>query len=257
MDVIAPFVADFEAPISIEPRERALDHPTIAAKALARLNASSCDTRNDIPCSQRLTAASIVVALVRVQLGRPLAALAMRRSDRLDRVDGLFQHLGVVHVGCRLHYGEGNTLPVDHKMALRARFAAICRVRTGLRSPPGAGTLAESSEARDQSILSASPRWSRSTWWICCQTPASCQSRKRRQQVMPLPHPISWGNSSQGIPVRSTKIMPVSALRSGTRGRPPFGLAFSAGSTGCMICHSLSGSRGFAIAPIVPHYVGF
>jgi transposase len=28
--------------------------------------------------------------------------------------------------------------------------------------------------------------------------PASCQSRKRRQQVMPEPQPISWGSISQG-----------------------------------------------------------
>ena len=35
-------------------------------------------------------------------------------------------------------------------------------------------------------------------WWIWSQTPAACQSRKRFQQVMPQPQPISWGKSSQG-----------------------------------------------------------
>ena len=28
-------------------------------------------------------------------------------------------------------------------------------------------------------------------WWIWSQTPAACQSRKRFQQVMPQPQPIS------------------------------------------------------------------
>src|SRR5215208_1265238 len=43
-------------------------------------------------------------------------------------------------------------------MALRARFAAICRVRARILAPPGAATLAESSAALDQSIRLASPR---------------------------------------------------------------------------------------------------
>jgi hypothetical protein len=38
--------------------------------------------------------------------------------------------------------------------------------------------------------------------------------------VLPDPHPISFGSICHGIPLRSTKRMPVSAARSGTRGRP-------------------------------------
>ncbi len=33
------------------------------------------------------------------------------------------------------------------------------------------------------------------------QTPASCQSRKRRQHVIPEPQPNSWGSISQGMPL--------------------------------------------------------
>ena len=44
---------------------------------------------------------------------------------------------------------------------------------------------------------------------IFCQTPAACQSRRRRQQVVPLPPPISWGRYSHGIPLLSTNGMPV------------------------------------------------
>ena len=35
----------------------------------------------------------------------------------------------------------------------------------------------------------------------------------RRQHDTPLPQPISWGKSSHGMPVRSTKMMPVRAWR--------------------------------------------
>ncbi len=37
---------------------------------------------------------------------------------------------------------------------------------------------------------------------MSCQIPASCQSRNRRQQVMPEPQPSSCGGISQGIPLR-------------------------------------------------------
>lgn len=164
MDVIAPFVADLQAAVSVEPGQRSFDNPAIAAKTLARLYASPCDTGNDASSSERLAATPIIVALVGVQLGWPLATPTLRRADGLDGVDGFLQHLGVVHIGRRLYYGEWNALPVDHDMALRARFAPIRRVRTGFGSPPGAGTLAESSEARVQSIRSASPRRSNSAW---------------------------------------------------------------------------------------------
>jgi hypothetical protein len=65
--------------------------------------------------------------------------------------------------------------------------------------------------------------------------------------VTPLPHPISWGSISQGMPVFNTKMMPASAARSGCRGRPPFGLGGSGGSSGSMMSHSSSLTNGLLI----------
>jgi hypothetical protein len=79
-------------------------------------------------------------------------------------------------------------------------------------------------------------------------TPASCQSFNRRQQVMPQPQPNSCGKYSQGQPVRAMNSMPVSAARSGTRGRPPLGLGLCGGSKGSMIDHNSSVSNGLAIS---------
>ena len=45
------------------------------------------------------------------------------------------------------------------------------------------------------------------------QTPARSHSTKRRQHVLPEPHPISRGNICHGNPPRSTNRMPVSGLR--------------------------------------------
>src|SRR5262249_19792033 len=102
----------------------------------------------------------------------------------------------------------------------------------------------------------------------CRVTPASNQSaphpataasrhgggvstRPRRQQVMPLPQPISWGSISHGMPLFKTKTMPSSAARCVTlRGRPPLGLGGSGGKSGAMISHSVSLISGVLMSPI-------
>ena len=102
--------------------------------------------------------------------------------------------------------------------------------------------------ARDQSIRSASPKRFSSVVCSRCQTPACCQSRKRRQQVIPDPQPISWGRYSHGIPVLSTNRMPVSAARSGMRGRPGFSLSQrGGGSSGATTAQSSLLTSGLAI----------
>jgi hypothetical protein len=156
-----------------------------------------------------------------------------------------------VDVGRREPDRERDALPVDHNMALAARFAAIRWIRADLlvgTAPPLAATLEPSRLARDQSIRSASPSRSSSTRCKRCHTPACCQSRKRRQQVTPLPHPSSWGRYSQGRPVRRTNRMPVKAARSEMRGRPPLGLGGSGGSSGAIASQSASLTRGFAMS---------
>ena len=116
-------------------------------------------------------------------------------------------------------------------------------------APLLAGKEALSSEQRPQSIAFARPSRSSSARWSRSQTPAACQSRSRRQQVMPEPQPISLGSIAQGMPVRSTKTMPSSALRSSTGGRPPFGRGGRSGSSGATSAQSASETSGSAIRP--------
>jgi hypothetical protein len=96
-----------------------------------------------------------------------------------------------MNISSSTDYRERNSLGVDHNMALRSRFAFIRRRWAGTFSPFLAATLAESTAARDQSILPASPNLSSSTWWRRSHTPAACQSLRRRQQVIPLPQPLT------------------------------------------------------------------
>lgn len=157
MNVVTPFVADSQSSKATEPRERALDNPTMSAQALAGLDATPGDSTLDTALSQSLAAPAEIVSLVSVQFVGALSRTTTGTPYWLDGIEHLVEHPGVVEVRGRELRREWDALAVDHNMALRARFPAIRRIRAGFAAPPGAAMLAESSEARDQSILSASP----------------------------------------------------------------------------------------------------
>jgi hypothetical protein len=147
-----------------------------------------------------------------------------------------------VDVGGREVHGQWDAVPVDDEVVLGAGLTAVGRVGAGLLTPLFARTLTLSTLALDQAMLASSPSQFRSVSCKRCQTPASCQSRRRRQQVEPLPQPSSLGNNRQGQPVRRTKTMPSRAARSGIRGRPPLSFAGSSGSKGSIASHRSVGT---------------
>ena|SRR5579884_1337190 len=253
MNILAALVAHRLATEAIEPSEGALDHPAIAPEALTRLDAPTGDARGDAAGATCPTTSRVVVCFVGMQLSGTLARTswsARLAPHRVNGIERLLQHLRVMHVGARKPHAQGDASAVDHNMALRARFAAIRRIRPGRFAPFLAGTLALSRAARDQSNLSASARRCSSSWWRRSHTPARCQSRSRRQQVMPLPQPNSRGNNSQGVPVCNTNRMPASAARSLKRGRPPLGLGGSLGRSGSTTAHNSSLTRGLLMPPV-------
>ena len=113
------------------------------------------------------------------------------------------------------------------------------------RPPFFAATDAESMAARDQSSSPARCRRSSRIRCNSSHTPAFCQSRRRRQHVIPEQPKTSRGSISQGMPERSTNTIPRSASRSEHRGRPPFGFGGSSGNSGATAAHisSLNNSR--------------
>jgi hypothetical protein len=220
----------------------------VPAQLLARLDAPPCHTWRDGAGATLAPAPAMVVGLVRVELARALARPAPPMAHAWDGVQRRGQHHAVVAIGRAQAHPEGRAPAVDHKVALRARFAAIRRVRAGLGTPRLAATAALSSEARLQSRCPASASRSRRTRCSAAQAPASCQSRSRRQQVMPE-QPISLGSISQGMSERSTKTIPARTVRSLQRGRPPQGRDGSGGSSGAKAAHRSSETRGLFIAP--------
>jgi hypothetical protein len=233
MDVRSAFVASRETSVSsVKPRDRSLDDPAMTTESFLGFDPASRDARHDAANAATGATEDVVVRLVGVELGRSEARPTARALDARDLVEHRLQHVAVGSVGRRDVDDEGHTLAVDDQVLLGAEFPAVRRVRAGLRAPPFARTLEASSDTRDQSILSARPSSSSSARWSRSHTPATCQSRSRRQHVIPLPQPISRGRYSQPIPVRSTKRMPASAARSSTGGRPPRGFGRAGGIRG-------------------------
>jgi len=189
-----------------------------------------------------------VVAAVGENFVRTFAASAVGRLDWFNRVDDFNGHFRIMDVGGSMFNGQWNTLAIGNQVPLRTSFPSIRGIRAGFCPPKTARTLQLSSADVDQSITSASPSSSSSTRQTFFQTPASCQSRNRRQHVIPEPHPISCGRYSHGVPVLRIKRIPVNAARSDIRGRPPLGLGGSGGNNGSIRLQSASGNSGLAIS---------
>jgi len=139
--------------------------------------------------------------------------------DGVEKIDGKF---AVGNVGRRGPQGQGKSVRIGDQMAFAALLAAIRGVRPRVRPPKTARNDALSATTRDKLMRSFLPRWRRIRRHSLGHTPASVQSRNRRQQVGPL------GASSAGIwfqpqPVRRTNRMPTRHRRSAVGGRPPFG----------------------------------
>ena len=249
MNIVSSFIPNPKPAELGSPSMGSLDHPTMPPQAVFGLDPSSSYPRADAALPTGAAASGIVVPFIGVQFVRTESRSTSRPWNGRDAVQQIVQNLGVVDVCRRQHYTQRNALSIDEKVVFRARFAFVRRVGPGLFAPFLAATVAESTAARLQSISPARPNLSKNRRCKRCQTPAACHSLRRRQQVIPLPQPISWGSISQGIPLRSTKRMPVKAARLGTRGRPPFGFGFSGGNSGATCSHSLSSSIGRILRP--------
>ena len=210
-------IADGEAPEAVQPGKGAHHHPPVLAKPLAAFDATTGNARGDPTGAALLAAAAMILSLVGVQLAWPATGSA-RAADPNARhgIQSGGQHPAVVTVGTAQRQAQRRAVVVRDEVALGARPAAVRGVRAGLRAPLLALILALSSAARDQSMAFAAGRRSSSIRCRRRHTPASCQSRSRRQQVMPDPQPISTGRRFQAVPVVSTKTMPVRAARFGS-----------------------------------------
>ena len=157
MDIGASLVADRQPPEATQPGQRALDDPAVPSQALAGVDALARDAHPDMAMPQGGATAGDIVGLIRVEFGGTSAALSAGTLDGRNGIEQLLEDHRLVPVSAGQERGERDAGPVDHNMALRARFAAIRWIRPDELTPLLAGMLAQSREARLQSMRSASP----------------------------------------------------------------------------------------------------
>ncbi len=221
MDVGPALVADREAAQAAEPGQGALDDPAVPAQTLAAVHTASGNPGLDPAPAQGLAAAWRGLTLVGVELGGAQARQPSPLSNGQPGAGQVLAGAAAVDADGLGADNERDAVGLCDDVPLGTWPAAIRRVRAGALALLLAGADALSRQARRQSMAPARPsRFSR-TRGSRSLTPASCHSRKRRQQVRPEPQPIPWGSISQGSPKRSTNRMPVRAARFGTQGRPP------------------------------------
>lgn len=173
---------------------------SIPTRAMRTRIPRRCRTRRQRGLSHPVSACSLSGRVRRCPPGHRIGGYGINEVRERNRL---------VPVGSGHPHRQRQPLPRGDPVVRGTRFAAVGGIRPGRLAPLCAGMLLASTRARSQSSWSAAPIRSSSTWCRASQTPAVCQSRSRRPQVMPLPPPSSCGNSSQGMLVRSTKGMPV------------------------------------------------
>lgn len=226
MNVATTFEADTKTAEMMQPGMCTLDDPTVLSQTTAVFSAAPGEHRLDATVAQFLPmplgiVASIGIDGFRFLQGRPrtprIGAMASTQRQQLR---------DVIAVCAGQDRRDGDAIGVRGDVVLGTWSRAIGGVLACFSPAPTARMDDESTTTREKLASSSSCNFS--------QTPASCQSRKRLQQVTPEPQPISAGRSRQRMPVMSTKTMRISAARSDTGLRSGYfhRLGLDAGSSG-------------------------
>jgi hypothetical protein len=248
MDIIPFFIPDSQSSLMEQPIERRLHDIAELSQSAAVFGVPFGDPGPNASLSQRLTDFLFgIISPIGKQVLRTPTRTTAGLSDRRNAIHQRQGHFRFMHIGSRMFDRQWGSPAIDNQMAFRSRLAPIRGIRPGFRPPKTARREQLSIAAVDQSMASALPRSFNKACQIFFQIPAFCQSRRRRQQVIPLPHPISWGRYSQGVPVLRTNKIPVRQARLDTRGRPPLGWGGSGGKYCWMRSHKSSVNSGLAI----------
>jgi len=252
MDLGESLVADSQTMKIMEPGMRTFDYPSILSESTAMLSAALCQNRFNTPFVQFASVCFGIVSAISIDDLGLLQRAASNAADRWNRVDQRQQLRDVMPIGTGQNNREWHPVCVGRDMVLRTGPRTIYGVRPSFWPAPIARTEDESTITRDKSIWPAARNSASSSSCNRSHTPASCQSRRRRQQVTPEPQPISAGGSRQRSPVRNTNTMPLNAARSGTGLRPGYfsRRAFGCGSKGSIRFHNSSSMIGLSI-PLV------
>jgi hypothetical protein len=204
MDLRKSLVADSKSMEIMEPSMSTCDYPSILSEAAAMLSAAPRENRFDTPIAQFLPVCFGVVSAIGIDNLRLLQRATADTTDGWNRVNERQQLCDVMAICTGQDDRKWHAVCVGSDMVLGARSRTIYGVRPSFWPAPMARTEDESRITREKSIWSAARNSASSSSCNRSHTPASCQSRKRRQQVTPEPQPNSVGRSRQRSPVRNT-----------------------------------------------------
>jgi hypothetical protein len=201
MNVITFFVPYTQPSLIEQPIKRCFNHVAELPKAAAVFRIALGDQWIGLTLTQRFSNFFLsVIGAIRQHFVRTLGGTSTWLLDGRNSIHQSNGHFRIMNIGTGVLNSQRGTLAIHNQMTLRAIFAPISGIRACFRPPKRARTEQLSMAEMDQSIASAKPNSSNSVCHIFCQTPAACQSRKRRQHVMPLPQPISRGRYSRVCP---------------------------------------------------------
>lgn len=252
MNIRSTLITNSQSTKLVQPSKGTLNYPTSFAQTTAISSSSFSQQRLDIQKSQNQPVWLRIITSITLNNIRSFSRTTLLTGywrNCLNQRDKLSDIMTVcTGDSCR----QRNSIGISYYMVLTAIFTSVCGVWACFLPPKTARTEAESITAREKSILSAFRNLLSRMRCILSQTPAFCQSRSLRQQVIPEPHPISFGRCSQPIPVFSTKRMPVRAARSGMWFRPGYrNLLFFFGISGSMSFHNSLSKIGLAMSNLL------
>ena len=163
----------------------------------------------DVLLPDLLAVLVMVIAPVSVDRLRPPPGPAAAPAHRRDGRDQRHQLGHVVAVAAGQRHRQRDPVRLGDHMVLGARPGTVDRARPRFGPPLTARTWELSITAVDQSSAPAVCSSASSSSCSCCHTPASCQSRSRRQHVIPGPKPSSCGKNSHGIPCTARTRCPI------------------------------------------------
>ena len=256
MNFRAFLIANSKPSVLMQPGNSSLNNPAIYSQTTAVFGPTFCQNRFDTFLTKFLTIWLGIVSPISKNAIRFAARTANLARYRRNTINQRLQLCNIMPISTCQFNRQRNPISVSYQMMFRAFFAAVRGVWPGFGPPKTARTEDESTMAREKSIWSAWRSLFNKVWYILSHTPASCQSRNLRQQVIPLPQSISLGRSSHPMPVFSTNRIPVKAVLSGTGFRPGYlNLLFFFGIIGSMISHNLSSSIGFAMSNLPVYWL--
>jgi len=252
MNIRTSLITNSQPTKLVQPGKATLNHPASFAQAATISSSPFSKQRFDTQKSQSNPMWLRVIATIALNNLRSLSrspSFAFYWRNCFNKWKKLSN---VMTISTGKFYCKGHSVSISYYMVLAAVFASIRGVWACFLPPKTARTDAESTIAREKSILSAFLNLLSKVWCILSQTPAFCQSRSLLQQVIPEPQPISFGKCSQPMPVFNTNNIPVKAARSEIGLRPGYRKRrFLLGITGSTIFHNCSSNIGLAMSNLL------